>query len=142
MKNVLVAKTVVFNEAGQVLLLRRSATDPRRPGQWDFPGGGIELGETFAQGAARELEEEAGISVSPTDLVLLYTGTDFYAPDKANVHRSLFMVQINQQVTGDVVLSYEHDASRWVSVAEALRDFDHPFYGAGLRYAVEHQLFD
>jgi 8-oxo-dGTP diphosphatase len=44
---------------GRVLLVRRGkgmADDP-----WGFPGGLVELGETIAEAAARELAEETGI---------------------------------------------------------------------------------
>ncbi|PNH09770.1 hypothetical protein TSOC_003579 [Tetrabaena socialis] len=43
----------------EVLLVRR-AKEPDR-GMWCFPGGSLELGETLAACAAREVEEEAGL---------------------------------------------------------------------------------
>jgi len=42
----------------QVLLCKRNI-EPRR-GKWTLPAGFMELGETTAQGAARETDEEAG----------------------------------------------------------------------------------
>lgn len=41
---------------GEWILIRRADT-----GEWCFPGGTLEWGETLKQGLARELEEEAGI---------------------------------------------------------------------------------
>lgn len=54
----------------QVLLCRR-AIEPRH-GYWTLPAGFMELGETTAQGAARETQEEAGarIEMGPLFAVL------------------------------------------------------------------------
>jgi 8-oxo-dGTP diphosphatase len=50
---------VIRNDAGQVLLVRHQ---PEREsywkGKWICPGGGLEVGETLAQGALREIREE------------------------------------------------------------------------------------
>ena len=46
--------------------------DFRSPGEWKLPSGRIELGESVREGVARELEEETGLSVDPTDLAYFY----------------------------------------------------------------------
>ena len=56
------AIVVLFNPLGQVLLLRRSGTDPWRPHFWNCPGGLVQAGESFYDAAVRELYEEAGLS--------------------------------------------------------------------------------
>lgn len=38
---------------------------------WLLPGGRLEAGETLAEGAAREVKEETGVSVVTTDLVAI-----------------------------------------------------------------------
>ena len=48
--------------------------EPKR-GLWAIPGGYLESGETLAQGAARELYEEAGVRLPPDSLALYMPGT-------------------------------------------------------------------
>lgn len=53
----------VAEEGGELYLLFevRSATLRTQPGEICFPGGGIETGETAAEGALREMGEELGL---------------------------------------------------------------------------------
>ena len=46
---------VVVNDAGEVLMIRRSDND-----NWAVPGGAIDLGESMTQAAIRETREETG----------------------------------------------------------------------------------
>lgn len=54
------AISVLENDAGELLFLRRAPHARLGPGQWGFPAGHIEAHETPAQCAARELDEEIG----------------------------------------------------------------------------------
>jgi len=56
-----VAVGVVVRRGDEVLLVRRGR-EPYR-GQWNIPGGVVELGETLGEAARREVEEECGIRV-------------------------------------------------------------------------------
>ena len=47
----------------RALIVRRA--NPPLAGRWGFPGGVLELGETVAQGAMRELFEETGVVAEP-----------------------------------------------------------------------------
>jgi 8-oxo-dGTP diphosphatase len=51
---------VIGMQNGKVLLIQRSATSDFEPNKWAFAGGKIEEGETPAEAAARELQEETG----------------------------------------------------------------------------------
>lgn len=61
------ADAAAFDEEDRLLLIRR-ADD----GLWALPGGLINPGETPAQAAAREMEEEAGLTVEPYALIGVY----------------------------------------------------------------------
>ena len=47
---------------GQIVLVKRA--HPPLMGEWNLPGGGVELGETLEQACAREVLEETGLVVS------------------------------------------------------------------------------
>lgn len=56
------------------LLWVQRRLQPQRS-KWAIPGGFLEEGETLAEGAARELQEEAGIVLPPDSLQLYMTGS-------------------------------------------------------------------
>lgn len=56
-----VVGTIPVMDDGRVLLCKRNI-EPRR-GLWTLPAGFMELGETTAQGARRETDEEAGADI-------------------------------------------------------------------------------
>jgi 8-oxo-dGTP pyrophosphatase MutT (NUDIX family) len=70
LKHAAVAVCVVCSDGVPALLItRRAARMRNHPGQWALPGGRLDAGETPAEGALRELEEEVGLSLPP-DAVL------------------------------------------------------------------------
>ena len=60
------ALTLALNRRGDVLLqLRDDIEGIIAPGYWGFFGGGVEPGEDLQEAAAREFEEEAGLTLAP-----------------------------------------------------------------------------
>jgi 8-oxo-dGTP pyrophosphatase MutT (NUDIX family) len=57
---------IVVNDNGEILLQHRTDRD-----LWCVPGGLQELGETFEEVAARELNEETGLTAKIEDLILI-----------------------------------------------------------------------
>ena len=57
----------VWGDTGDQVLLCKRNIEPRW-GKWTLPAGFMELGETSAQGAARETDEEAGAEFQIQDL--------------------------------------------------------------------------
>ncbi len=56
------AVLVAFDEAGQLVLTKRSARLKHHPGQIAFPGGKVEAGETLIEAGLREANEEVGLN--------------------------------------------------------------------------------
>lgn len=71
----------IRNEKGEVLLQRRGGT-----GQWGFPGGAIEPGETVREAAVREIREETGLNVQVDKLIGIYTDPDMTYPNGDRAH--------------------------------------------------------
>jgi len=66
--HIVAAGGFVVNETGQVLLLKSP-----RYGDWEFPGGQVEEGETIPDALEREVFEETGILVKVKSLVGIYS---------------------------------------------------------------------
>lgn len=62
-----------FLKKGPLILVGQRPENHSLAGQWEFPGGKIESGETPEQALARELQEELGIDASVGDLKLACT---------------------------------------------------------------------
>lgn len=62
------ATVLIVRDDGKMLAVSRG----QNTSDWGMPGGYLEPGETPAQGAARELWEEAGIQVAPEHLKPVY----------------------------------------------------------------------
>ena len=66
------ARGVVRDEAGRVLLIHRTDN-----GYWGMPGGAMELGESIAECAVREVHEETGLRAAHAEPFALYTGPQY-----------------------------------------------------------------
>ena len=119
------ARVVLVDRDDRTLLLRGG--DPARPGLrwWFTPGGGLDDGETPAEGAARELFEETGLRVDPADLgePVWHQVTHFsYNSRQYRQDQEFFLFRVPEwqvDTTGfDVEEQRTIDDHRWWSLAE------------------------
>ncbi len=81
------AAAAVFLRIGDKVLLVRRGREPSK-GKLGIPGGFVDPGESAAQGACREVEEELRIKLTPDDLTYLTTAPNVY-PYAGVTYRSL-----------------------------------------------------
>lgn len=62
-----VAVFIILRKDNKVLLLQRQNTG-YRDGDYDFPAGHLEEGETVVNAAIREAKEEASVDIEPSDM--------------------------------------------------------------------------
>jgi 8-oxo-dGTP diphosphatase len=108
----------VVRREGRVLLVER-AVPPFR-GEWGFPGGALELGETIFDAARRELSEETRIEAVP---VRVLTALDLIERDEAGrlrLHWALIAVLLDW-VAGEAVPNHEASAAGWFDPREMRR---------------------
>lgn len=91
---------------GEILILKRAAGAVT--GGWYLPGGALDAGEDIVACARRELFEETGL-VPSTPLTCVAV-----AHMRVYGHDSLQVLYACGCPEGDVVLSDEHSAARWV----------------------------
>ena len=106
-----------FVSCGQKLLWIQRKLEPKR-GFWAIPGGFMESGESSAEGAARELWEEAGVRLDPASLEFYMTGTITFINQVYIAYRA--SVDSDACAAGEEALAaafYSRDECPWDQVA-------------------------
>lgn len=80
-----------MGEETRVLIVQRKQQP--NAGRWGFPGGVLELGETVAAGAMRELEEEAGIVAEPAGWLDIHDAITRDEEGRVQFHYTLIAVR-------------------------------------------------
>lgn len=104
----IVAKALIRDEAGDLLLLRRGMTHPNFPGHIDFPGGEVESDEPHIEAVRREIREETGLDIPLKNIQEVYLKQ--LADDLTHV---LFLANTPNRKP-EVELSWEHSGFEWI----------------------------
>ena len=110
---------VVVNDAGDILMIRRTDND-----NWAVPGGAIDLGESVAQAAVRETREESGIECEITGIIGIYSDPKHVILYTSNgeARQEFSIVLTARPLSGQPTPSSETSEVRWVPVSE-VRDY-------------------
>ncbi|AOS61153.1 NUDIX hydrolase [Actinoalloteichus hymeniacidonis] len=123
----------VLNEAGDLLMIRRSDND-----RYAIPGGQHELGETLSQTVVREVDEETGIAVEPTGVIGLYSNpAHVIAYDDGEVRQEFSICFRARPTGGRLRTSSESKEALWVPRSDVDNLNIHPSIQLRIRHGFE-----
>jgi ADP-ribose pyrophosphatase YjhB (NUDIX family) len=124
---------VVTDDAGRILLIRRSDND-----NWALPGGAMDIGESLGGAAVRETREETGIECEVTGLSGIYTDPAHVILYTSNgeVRQEFSIVLTARATSGQPTPSSESSEVRWIT-RDALGSYE---MDVSMRLRVQHYL--
>jgi 8-oxo-dGTP diphosphatase len=131
-------KVYILDKDDNVLLVRRTVTDSRRPLEWDIPGGHVDIGETIEEGMLREALEETGINLAAVQLKLASTETKVFYSNLC-VHWLFFVTKLSQRP--EIILDpHEHDQYTWLPLLEAIEALKYDRQKNALQFIVDNKM--
>ena len=111
----------VIDVEGRILLIRRADN-----GLWAMPGGGLEVGETPAQGVVREVLEETGVTCEPIALVGVYDSRLCGTPSFYHFYQISFLCRPLSDIEVVSSPSHAHETKemKWFAEHELPDDLD------------------
>jgi ADP-ribose pyrophosphatase YjhB (NUDIX family) len=113
-----VAVGVLLLDGDRVLLIERGR--PPNAGLWTVPGGGVELGETLEEAAARELAEETGLACTLGPIVEVLDRV-VRADDGRVEYHYVILDLLGTAPTGTLRPASDCADARWVAIDELAR---------------------
>lgn len=108
----------VVLDAGRVLLVRRGKAP--LAGKWSLPGGLLELGETTAEAARREVAEECGLRIRVGEVAGILDRVVRDAEGRIRYHWVL-VDYVAVVESGTLCAASDADEAQWVEVDEVER---------------------
>jgi len=111
---------LIWNEKNELLICKMSDNRGVFPGQWGFPGGGIEPNEKMTDGLQRELREELGIEIKNIKPAFFKDGQyvkSFTDGSKKEVYMIFLLFHCMAQGE-QIILNDEFSEYRWVQENE------------------------
>ncbi|MCA9344569.1 NUDIX hydrolase [Candidatus Saccharibacteria bacterium] len=132
----IIAKVLLYGPKNQILLLQRSNSHPYYALQPDIPGGEVERGETNNVAVARELEEETGVSLPPSNFTQVHE-------QQVTQQKKYLIFQAAIKEFPKITLSWEHINYSWGLVEDMLsvelpKDIDN-YYEMVIKYLSQTQ---
>jgi ADP-ribose pyrophosphatase YjhB (NUDIX family) len=129
---VVAVSVFVLDQGERVLMIRRTDND-----LYSIPGGQVEIGETLAEAAVREVVEETGVDVEVTGVVGVYSDPrHVIAYDDGEVRQEFSICFRGRFVGGELRTSRESSEVLWVELPMLPELTIHP----AIRLRIQHGL--
>lgn len=112
-RNAVPAVVVAVVDDAEVCCIRRGVAPAK--GAWSLPAGHVEHDERLPVGAARELEEETGLHVDPSELTILGTG---FATGSERNHVGIHFAVERSATTGTLEAGDDAADAEFLTAAE------------------------
>ncbi len=106
---------VIINREGKIFLAKRGKKARNEVGKWEFPGGGLEFGESFEDTIVREIKEEFGVNIQVFDQL---TAFNHLIPDEKQHWVALTFICKIKSGTPKILEPEKCDEIGWFSIDE------------------------
>ncbi|GHF93266.1 MULTISPECIES: NUDIX hydrolase [Amycolatopsis] len=122
----------IQDDEGRILMIRRTDND-----LYSIPGGQLELGETLAEAAVREVREETGISCEVTSVIGLYSDPKHVIVyDDGEIRQEFSICFRASPISGELTTSNESREVLWVPPARVKDLKVHPSISLRIGHAL------
>ncbi|SFW66639.1 NUDIX hydrolase [Amycolatopsis australiensis] len=112
----------IQDDEDRILMIRRTDND-----LYSIPGGQLELGETLAEAAVREVREETGIECQVTEVIGVYSNPKHVIAYDDGEVRQEFSICFRAQATGGTeTTSSESKEVLWIPIHRVFEMKVHP----------------
>lgn len=117
-------KALIRNSEGNFLLLQVNLAELKKhtgDAYWDIPGGRVQKGDSIEQTLQREVLEETGIKTIKAHTVLSTVVSNIRIPvgdSDVGLILQVFICDVEDNALQDIILSKEHQAYNWFTLAE------------------------
>jgi 8-oxo-dGTP diphosphatase len=110
------AGAMIFNDAGEPFLSKRSQNCKNERGHWETPGGSVELGETLEAAARREIMEEYGAEI---DIIEQFPAADHLIPaEHQHWVANTFLARFKTSQAPNIMEPDKCDAIGWFALSQ------------------------
>jgi len=106
---------IIFDAKSRVFLAKRGSLARNERNRWEFPGGGVEFGETLVHALVREIEEEYGCEIEVQELLGV---VDHIIPDEGQHWVSPMFICRVKSGTPHILEPHKCEEIGWFSLDE------------------------